>query len=177
MPVALRNGGSRVNRIMALPDRRTVLAGYEGGDVIAIDTDSWQQQLLLHAGSVREIAVTDDGRTIAIASNDGAIHVGTRRRDALLVPGMTWIALPLRARHVTLAPDGLLVASCTDGTIWLYDTTVRRWLCLPAGTVDLGRTAATRDGKVAVALDFEGRLLWIDLEAARHLLRGDRAAD
>ena len=172
-PVALRNSGSRVNRIMALPDRRTVLAGYEDGDVIAIDTDSWQQQLLLHAGSVREIAVTDDGRAIAIASNDGAIHVGTRRRDAPLVSGMTWTALPLRARHVTLAPDGLLVASCTDGTIWLYDTTVRRWLCLPAGTVDLGRTAATTDGKVAVALDFEGRLLWIDLEAARQLLRGE----
>ena len=173
-PVALRDGGSRVNRIAVLPDRRTVLAGYEGGDVIAIDTGSWQQQLLLHGGSVREIAVTADGRTIAVATNDGAIHVGTRRRDAPLVPGMTWTALPLRARHVALAPDGLLVASCTDGTIWLYDPTVRRWLCLPAGTVDLGRTAVTTDGKAAVALDFEGRLLWIDLDAARQLLHGDR---
>ncbi len=173
-PVALRDGGSRVNRIVALPDRRTVLVGYEGGDVIAIDTGSWQQQLLLHGGSVREIAVTPDGRTIAVATNDGALHVGTRGRDAPLVPGMSWTALPLRARDVTLAPDGLLVASCTDGTIWLYDPTVRRWLCLPAGTVDLGRTAATTDGKVAVALDFEGRLLWIDLEAARRLLHGER---
>ncbi|HEX8106930.1 MAG TPA: protein kinase [Kofleriaceae bacterium] len=169
---ALRDGGPRVNRLVALPDRQTVLAGTEDGDVIAIDTRSWQQHVLLHGGSVREIAFTADGRTIAVASNDGTIHVGTRRGDAPLAAGMTWTALPLRARHITLVPDGLLVASCTDGTIWLYTPASRRWLCLPTGTVDLGRTAATADGKVAIALDFEGRLLWIDLEAARQLLQG-----
>jgi WD40 repeat protein len=174
---ALRDGGSRVNRIIALPDRQTVLVGYEGGDVIAIDTQSWQQQVLLHgSGSVREIAFTADGGTIAVASNDGAIHVGTRGRDAPLVSGTAWTTLPLRARHITLASDGLLIASCTDGTIWLYAPAQRRWLCLPTGTVDLGRTAATADGTVAIALDFEGRLLWIDLDAARQLLQGDRGS-
>jgi hypothetical protein len=173
--VVLRDGGTRVNRIAALPDGQTVLAGYEGGDVIAIDTRSWQQQVVLHgSGSVREIAFTADGSTIAVASNDGAIHVGTRRGAAPLLSGTAWTSLPLRARHITLASDGLLIASCTDGTIWLYAPAERRWLCLPTGTVDLGLTAATGDGKVAIALDFEGRLLWIDLDAARQLLHGDR---
>jgi hypothetical protein len=33
--------------------------------------------------------------------------------------GLTWVPLALRARDTALTPDGLLLASCTDGTIWL----------------------------------------------------------
>lgn len=75
-----------------------------------------------------------------------------------------------RANHVALTPDGLVMASYTDGTIWLYSLPRRRWLYLPVGTVDISQIAVTADGKAAVALDREGRLLWIDLEAARKLL-------
>jgi hypothetical protein len=169
--VSLRSGGSRVDRILALPDRQTVYAGYANGDVVAIDTKSWQQETILHgSGTVAEIAITDDGRTMAVATNDGIIHLGTRHDGAANLGGSTWVTLALPARHIALAPDGLLVAACTDGTIWLYSPPGRRWLCLPTGTVDLGRTTVAANGKAAVALDFEGRLLWIDLEAARKLL-------
>jgi WD40 repeat protein len=167
--LSLRTGGSRVNRLVTLPDHQTVYAGYANGDVVAIDTMSWQQATILHGtGAVGEIAITGDGRTVAVATNDGAIHVGTRH-DASNPEAPTWVTLAGHARHVSLAPDGLVVASYTDGTIWLYSPQ-RRWLCLPTGTVDLGQTAVTADGKSAIALDFEGRLLWIDLEAARKLL-------
>ena len=168
--LALRPGGSRVNRLLALPAQQSVYAGYANGDVIAINTQSWQQEVILHgSGAVREIAATSDGHVIAVATNDGAIHVGTRRDGATSRDEVTWVALEARARHITLAPDGLLVAACTDGTIWLYAAPRRRWLCLPTGTADPGRTAMTDDGTAAVSLDREGRLIWIDLEAARKL--------
>jgi WD40 repeat protein len=126
---------------------------------------------VLHgSGSVRALAITGDGRTIAVATSDGTIHIGTRRDDTLAVQRVTWTTVALKARNIALAPDGLLVASCTDGTIWLYSPAQRRWVCLPTGTVDLGRTAVAADGKAAVVLDFDGRLLWLDLEAARKLL-------
>jgi WD40 repeat protein len=168
--VALRPGGSRINRLVTTTDRRTVYAGYINGDVIAIDTASWQAVMLLHGpGAVQEIATTRDGDTVAVATNDGAIHVGSRR-DRGSSPDRVWDTLAVSAHHITLTPDGLLVAAGTDGAIWLHSTSRRRSLCLPTGTADFGRTAMSADGKAAVALDREGRLLWIDLEAARKVL-------
>jgi WD40 repeat protein len=168
---SLRSGGARVNRIVVLPGQQTMYAGYASGDVVAIDTRSWQQETILQgAGAVRDIAATEDGHTLAVATNDGTIHVGTHREGARFPGGLTWVALAARARHIALAPDGLLVAACTDGTIWLYSVPLRRWLCLPTGTADLGPAVMAAGGKAAVVLDFEGRLLWIDLDAARKRL-------
>jgi hypothetical protein len=166
--VSLKSGGSRVNRILAAPGQQTVYAGYANGDVIEINTKSWQQESILHgSGAVREIALTDDGHTIAVATNDGVIHVGMRRNVAPGAERTTWVVLAGRARDIALASDGLLVATCTDGIVWLYSTTLQRWLCLPTGTADLGRATMAANGKVAVVLDREGRLIWIDLEVAR----------
>ncbi|HEX8110612.1 MAG TPA: serine/threonine-protein kinase [Kofleriaceae bacterium] len=166
---SLRIGGSRVSRLLTLPDQQTAIAGYANGDVVEIDTRSWQQVIVLHgSGPVGDIAVTGDGRTVAVATNDGAIHVGTRRAASGPEPP-TWLTLAGRANHVALALD-LVMASCTDGTIWLYSLARRRWLYLPTGTVDISQIAVIADGKAAVALDREGRLLWMDLEAARKLL-------
>jgi WD40 repeat protein len=168
---SLRSAGSLVNRILARPERQTVYVGYANGDVIAIDTKSWEQVVMLHgSGAVREIAITGDGHTIVVATEDGTIRVA-RQRDG--VPGpeeTTWSTLEVHARYIALASDGLLVATRTDGTIWLYSIPQQRWLCLPTGTVDLGRTVVATNGKAAVTLDREGRLIWIDLEAARSLL-------
>jgi len=169
--VSLRSGGSRVNQLLVSPDQRTVYAGYADGNVIAIDTTSWQQETLLRgAGAVQAIDVTADGQTIAVATDDGAIHVSTQRKAAVTPGAAVWATLEARARHVALAPDGLLIAACADGTIWLYSPVARRWLCLEIGTADLSRTVVTADGKAAVTLDRGGRLLWIDLESVRHLL-------
>jgi hypothetical protein len=138
--------------------------------VVAIDTRSWQQAIILHgSGSVGDIAIAGDGCTVAVITNDGAVHVGTRH-DTTNPEPLAWVTLVGRARHVALASDGLVMASYTDGTIWLYSPSRRNWLSLPTGTVDNSQIAVTADGKAAVALDREGRLLWIDLEAARKLL-------
>jgi hypothetical protein len=153
------------------PDQRTVYAGYDNGDVIAIDTKSWQQEPILHAaGAIQEIAITGDGRTIAIATSDGTIHVGTQHEGTSTSTRTIWAKFAARARDLAFAPDGVLIVACTDGTIWMYSPSHHRWLCLPTGTVDLAGTAITADGHTAAAIDLEGRLLWIDLDAVRKQL-------
>jgi outer membrane protein assembly factor BamB len=167
--VALPPAGSRVIRLVLAPDERTVYAGTAGGDVLAIDTASWRQDLALHAGgAVQELSITDDGHTLAVATGDGEVHVGTRRDHP--IPVTTWQALALQARHLALTPDGLLIAPSTDGVVWIYSIPRRRWLCLPMGSGDLRWVTVSSDAAAAVAVDYEGRLLWIDLHQARALL-------
>jgi WD40 repeat protein len=167
----LRSAGPRVNRMLTPPDQRRVYAGYANGDVISIDTKSWKQENILHTSeAIRDIVITDDGHTIAVATSDGTIHVGTRHDDASSFADASWVALPARARHLSVAPDGLLVAACTDGTIWLYLPTRERWICLPTGIANFGWSVITTDGNTAAALDLEGRAIWIELDAARKLL-------
>jgi WD40 repeat protein len=178
--VPLAAGGSRVNRIRELAAQHTVYAGHASGEVVAIDTATWRREPLLHgAAAVREIAVSRDGKTLAVTTNDGTVHVGvypSTPGSGAARPGQPiWTSLALRTHHIALAPDGTLVASGADGAIWLYSPAHRRWLCLPTGTVDLGRTAIADDGKTAVTVDFEGRLIWIDLDAARGRLEADTA--
>ncbi len=166
--VSVRSGGARVNQLLVSSDHQTAYAGYADGSVVAIDTASWRQATLLRGdGAVQAIDVTDDGQTLAVATDDGAVHVGTRAQ-----PGgaIEWVTLAARARHVALAPDGTVVAACTDGTIWLYSPAGRRWICLVVIGADLNRTVVAPNGNAAVTLDRGGRLLWIDLESARQQL-------
>jgi len=164
----LRPGGIQVTRMLTFPDATSVCIGYANGDVFIIDTKSWRQTLLLHASeAVRDIAVTNDGRTIAVAANDDTIHVGARSGDAWTDPKPSWVALTARARKIALAPDGLLVAICTDGTVRLYSSAHRTWLCVSTGTWDLSLVAVSGDGKAAAGFDSDGRIIWIDLELVR----------
>jgi hypothetical protein len=71
--------------------------------------------------------------------------------------------------HHTLTADGLLVAVGNDSTVWLYAVALDRWLCLPIGT-DLRKIELDETGDAAVSLDLEGRMVWIDLRAARQRL-------
>jgi WD40 repeat protein len=169
----LKAGGIQVTRMLTFPDAASVCIGYANGDVIVIDTKSWRQTLLLHASeAVRDIALTPDGRTIAVAANDGVIRVGIRHGDAWNDATTTWVALTAHARQLALTPDGLLVAVCIDGTVWLYSSTHRTWLCLPTGTADLTLAAVTADGKAGAVLDAEGRIIWVDLMAVRKIIDG-----
>jgi len=104
--------------MLTLPDAATVCIGDANGDVILVDTRSWTQTLLLHASeAIRDIAVTSGGQTIAVAANDDTIHVGARHGASWADPSTTWLTWSARARKIALAPDGLLVAICSDGSI------------------------------------------------------------
>jgi hypothetical protein len=168
--IALRGAGSAIDRLVADPGQATIYAGYDSGDVVALDLASWRQDTVLRtAAAVQQIALTGDGRTLVVATNDGVVHVGTRR-EARWSAGARWLTWAARARHLAVTGDGLVVVTCADGTIWLYAAQRGRWLCLPTGSLDLGRVFATETGAAAIALDQLGRLIWLDLDAARRYL-------
>jgi WD40 repeat protein len=167
----LKPGSANVTRMVTVPGATAIYVGYANGEVVVVDTQSWRHAVLLRAAEkIRDIAVTPDARTIAVAANDGIIHVGTRGGGTWLEAGATWAALTARARWVALTPDGLLVANCTDGVIWLWSSVHRTWLCLPTGKVDPSMVVMTPDRKAAAALDHNGRIIWIDLQAVRKTL-------
>jgi WD40 repeat protein len=175
-PVAIRPGGARVNRLLAVPGQPLVYAGMASGDVTAINTQTWEQVVVLHgAGTVQDLVFTDDGRTVAVATSDGNIHLATPSGPVTSAKDLTWDVLGVHANHILLAPDGLLVAPSTEGTIWLYATAQRRSLCIVVGTADFTGVVATADGKTVATIDRDGRVMSIDLEAARKLLNEQAA--
>jgi WD40 repeat protein len=174
-PVLIKRGRSRVIRLFSLPKQRIVLSGNAAGEVTAINTESWHYSTILQAsGAVRNVSATPDGRRIVVDTNDGLSHVGTIHDGESGVIEVTWRNLMIRARHHAITKDGLLVAVCSDGTIWLYSIQGRRWLCLSIGNADFRWVATSAGGDAAAALDVEGRLIWVDLDAARKLLINTR---
>jgi len=166
--VPVRPPGARISRIVAVADPPRVYAGDVNGDVIAIDATSWQPETVLHAPrAIHEMAATPDGRIVALATSNGSIFVGMRGPAARTSAKLAWTSWEARAVELAVAPDGLVVATYSDGTIWLYAPVPGRWLCVPTGLNDLARIAIAPAGEAAATFDIEGRLIRIDLTAAR----------
>jgi WD40 repeat protein len=169
--LAVHGPGVQVVRMLRFPDTGDVLFAYANGDIVVLDTISWRQSLLLHVTqAVRDIAVSPDGRTIAAVDNDDVVHVGQVIGDTLVSGRIQWTHFPLRAHRIAVSADGLLVATCDDGTIWLFSWRHRNWLCIPTGTADLTNIAISSDNKTATTFDTDGRVIWLDLELARERL-------
>jgi WD40 repeat protein len=166
---ALKSSGSKVTRMLVLPDRRSVCVGYANGEVFIIETKTWRQALLLRASdAIRDIAVS--GATIAVASNDETIHIGVSHDAAWASPATTWTSFGARARKIALTGDGLLVAACSDGALWAYSSVAGTWAYLPVGTADLTHVTIATDGKSGAVFDSDGRIIAIDLEAIHKAL-------
>jgi eukaryotic-like serine/threonine-protein kinase len=175
-PIRFKHGDARVSRMLTLSDHRTVLAGTTKGEVVAINTKSWKYHIVLQThDTVREISTTRDGRWIVVGTNDGSIHVATLPEGVSDPETASWQRLTVRARRHSVTSDGLLIAVCSDGVIWLYAISEQRWLCLPVGDADFRWIATSATGDAAAALDVEGRLIWIDLDTARKLLTGKQS--
>jgi len=167
----LAPGGAKITRLLALPDGVSVCIGRANGELAVVETTSWQQTRLPRAGdAIRDLAVTGDGRTLAVATANDAIRLGVRQGDAWTDTATTWTSLAVRARRLALTHDGLLVAVSTDGTVWVYSAARRTWLCLLVGTSDLTHAVVTGDGTTGVVFDADGHIISIDLAAIRKIL-------
>jgi serine/threonine protein kinase/WD40 repeat protein len=168
--VSLRDRGIQVTKLLVLSDGVTVCIGYSNGEVVTVDTTSWQQTLLMRASDgIRDIAFTDDN-VVAIASNDDVVHLGVRHGAAWAKAGIAWIALSARARTIAFTADRMLVAACAGGAVWIYSLARDKWLALSIETVDLTLVVLTSDGTSAIIIDDEGRLMSIDLKDVRKAL-------
>ena len=173
--VALRPPGARVKRIVALADPSRIYAGDANGDVIEIDAASWRSETVMHAsGAVHEMVAAPGGRMLALITNQGNVYVGARVPATSAAAKLVWTTWDAGAVELAIAPDGLIVASASDGMIWLYAPASKRWLCVPTGLNDLARVAVAPGGETAATFDIESRLIRIDLTAARQRLEGSR---
>jgi len=170
-PVPLRGAGVRIHRMLAVPDPPRVYVGYANGDVLELDAASWQPRVVMHgAGAIQLMSASRSGKTLAIATAEGTVYVATLRSSTTGSAALTWTTWATRARAIAVASDDLVVATNSDGTIWLHAPVEHRWLCIPSGTVDLARIAVDPSGRSAVAVDMEGRMFRIDLAAAHPAL-------
>jgi WD40 repeat protein len=157
-----------LSRMRALPDGFTVYCGTQTGDVRAIDTRDHQVSSVVQLPArVQEIAITPDATTIAISTETNLLYIGTRATPSA---AWAWRSIELRTTHHAITPDGVVVAAGNDGTLWLYDVVRDHWLCLPVGSLDIHRVVIDSAGDAAGVLTVDGRLLWLDLIAARKLL-------
>jgi len=167
----LAPGGVKITRLLALPDGVSVCIGRANGEITVLETTSWQQTQLPRArDQIRDLAVTGDGRTLAVVAGDDTIRLGVRNADAWTDASTTWTSLGVRARRLTLTRDGLLVAVCADGTVWIYSAARRTWVCVQVGTHDLTHVVVTGDDATGVVFDADGRTTSIDLVAIRKTL-------
>jgi hypothetical protein len=159
---------AKVTRMVSVPGAHAIAVAYANGDVAMLDTSSWRQDPILHvAHTIRDIAIAANGRTVAVIDSDDTVHIGVRNGDAATDLSIPWTAFPLRAQRVALTPDGLMVAICSDGTVWLYSPERKSWICLPTGTADLTIVTTSSEGRAAASFDSDGRITWLDLELAQ----------
>jgi WD40 repeat protein len=175
---AIGNNSSKITRMTAIPGAHKLCIGYANGDVMLLDTQTWQQTPLLRASdAIRDIEFSSDGNMIAVSSNAELVHIGTTERNEWSDSNTRWTTLGARARSVLLTPDGLLIAICTDGLIWIYDARNNRYMCVPTGTNSLTLATITSDAAAAVTFDTAGRIIWVDLKLARKLLSQPQQGD
>ena len=167
----LRRSDTRVIKMTTIPNSESVGIAYANGEFNVLNTNTWQQVSILHtAQAVRDIAFSRDGDTVAVADSNDIIHVGRRPGTSWATgsaDNVIWTTFTARAGRLALTPDGLLIALCSDGTIWLYSSMHNAWICLPIGAAAPRIVIVTTDGKFAAVFDIEGRIVWLDLELAR----------
>jgi WD40 repeat protein len=167
---SLPHSSAKALHMLRLPDGVSVCIGFVDGEVDLIDTQSGQRKQLVRAGgAIRDIAVTPDGRVLAVAANDGTVHIGARPHDTWFGPDPTWTTLSARARKIALTEDGLLIAVCTDSIVWLWSSEQRAWLGLASNAAP-STVVVDRKGDTATTLNNQGQIMAIDLQAARRIL-------
>lgn len=134
------------------PDGRTLAAGgFDADDKVRLWDVARRRQvseLPVQASYTSEIAFSRDGRTLAVAENDGSTllwEIATSRLVARLI-GHTDAAM-----SVEYSPDGrTLATSGVDGTVRLWDALAHRQLGRPIVTGDesVNVTTFSPDGKM-----------------------------
>ena len=167
--IALHPAGPRVTQMRALPDGATVFVGLASGEVRMLDLNIGRLAHPVRATeAIQDIALAPSGDAVAVAANDGTIHLGARRGTTW--QAITWTTLAVRARKIAFTPDGLLVAITPDGVVWAYAPRLRAWACIPTTTADLTALVFDDTATTAFVFDVDGQLMSIDLEATRNLL-------
>tara|TARA_R110002072_G_scaffold107517_1_gene233861 strand:+ start:8118 stop:11543 length:3426 start_codon:yes stop_codon:yes gene_type:complete len=129
---ALRVGQGEIWSVTPLPDGTGVLIARSGGQVQLFERvgSSWQRQASVQTGGTRAVAITPDGQTILLGTDDGLVlpyRINPPGNGNRLAPsGEPFLGHRLLVVSVCCSPDGQLVATTSlDGTarLWRLDGT------------------------------------------------------
>ena len=140
------------------PDGATLVL-VNSGDLYLWDVETGQHITTVRASSVRSVAFSPDGSTLASASSDGTIklwNVSTRESIATL-EGHTELATA-----VAYSPDGTMLASGSwDMTVRLWDVSTRTNIAILEGhTSQVFSIAFSPDGTTLASGADNGVRLW-----------------
>jgi WD40 repeat protein len=174
--VRMRDAGPSIVRMVGAAAVGEIAVADASGDVVLVDTNSWQQTRILHtAQAIRDIAFSVDGRVIAIAGNDDTIYIARDDDVAWNSHRPQWMTFSARAQAVALTPDGILVALISNGSILVYSPSSHAWASFPTGTSDLTTVRISNQGERAAVLDTDGRIIQLDLSWVRRMLADSQA--
>jgi len=160
----IEKNAAKITRMLAMPDGIAIAIGYSNGQTILFDTASSMQRVLPGSpDAVHDIAVTQDGKTLAIAHNDNSTYIGpVTSGDAT-----QWRILSLSARSLTFTASGMLIAGSPDGLVWVYTPVTKTWECHDTGTADLTHIALSTSGGTALIFNSEGKIFRLTLPLER----------
>jgi serine/threonine protein kinase len=146
-------------------DGDTVYAGFASGDLVAYDA-AGAPTILVHVdGVIADLAVRS--HVIAFATSKGDVYIG-QPGD---VPGLrSWTRLAVPGRSMTVTQDGIVIAACSSGEIWIYSSRDRTWLDVPTGAVSYTTAIISHDQSRLFVVDSQGHILQIDLTEVRKQL-------
>ncbi|MBA2322413.1 MAG: hypothetical protein H0V89_14810, partial [Deltaproteobacteria bacterium] len=167
----LTSTGSDMIRVMrASPDDRTIIVGTSSGQVIEIDIATGTSRVILETGApVRDVVASTDRAIVAVASEDGIVHVRKNSVD-------TWIRVPARARFLSLSTTATVLAvTCLDGDVWF--NVDEQWLNVEAHAADTESGYFSPDDRWFVTSDVTGRVVLHDLAMLRAISPSSQESD
>jgi WD40 repeat protein len=147
----------------ASPDGALVAVGQESGAVTLYRTSDWTTvRRFAVGGTIARIEFDPRGRDLLVYSESGAAHL-LALDDRRAAP---WTAFPVRAKDVSYAPDGELIAISTmDGGVWFYAMRSAAWLYAHDHHTEVWVGRFSPDGTTFISIDRGGTVVARDVPA------------
>jgi eukaryotic-like serine/threonine-protein kinase len=158
-----------------LPTKRAIFAaggawvvlGGVGGNATRVEGDTIET-IATHRAQVRYLAITDDGRRIATASDDGLLQIIDRTSGRHL----TLRGHAARIRHLAFA-GGVLLSSDGEGVVRRWDLGAMPPSVLDGSGAPVDRLAVSADGTRLASIDTAGEVVLWTLGDRAHPAAGD----
>jgi WD40 repeat protein len=168
----LRFGNGGIRCVAYSRDGSTIAVGGDGGNPLSVklfDAATGKEKLKIpfpEASSVRSVAFTPDGKTLAASGGSS-----TRLFDT--ATGKETLKIDRKAIGLKFSPDGKTLTGAVAGTVYRWDSATGRPLIPEGGDSPVAQVEVTTGGKRLVARGQDGDAHVWDARTDEHLRRVD----